>query len=78
MFLSDNGPAIENGVLTDEDRKIRYVNQLRGHKGNIWENGVKSPFFIYHYTLIKDKFKYIFDVLYKIMSKRVNNHSKIL
>ncbi len=46
LFMSDNGPAIENGTLTDADRKIRYVNQLTGHKGNIWENGVKSPLFI--------------------------------
>lgn len=46
IFMSDNGPAIENGTLTDADRKIRYVNQLTGHKGNIWENGVKSPLFI--------------------------------
>lgn len=46
LFMSDNGPAIENGKLTDEDRRIRYVNQLRGHKGNIWENGVKSPLFV--------------------------------
>lgn len=46
LFLSDNGPAIVNGVLTDEDRKIRYVNGLRGHKGNIWENGIRSPLFV--------------------------------
>jgi arylsulfatase A-like enzyme len=47
MFMSDNGPAIENDKLTDEDREIRYVNDLKGHKGNIWENGIKSPLFIY-------------------------------
>ena len=46
FFLSDNGPAILNGQLTDEDRQTRYVNSLRGHKGNIWENGIKSPLFI--------------------------------
>ena len=46
LFLSDNGPAILNGQLTDEDRQTRYVNSLRGHKGNIWENGIKSPLFI--------------------------------
>jgi arylsulfatase A-like enzyme len=46
LFLSDNGPAILNGQLTDEDRQTRYVNGLRGHKGNIWENGIKSPLFI--------------------------------
>lgn len=47
FFMSDNGPAIENAALTDADREIRYVNDLRGHKGNIWENGVKSPLFVY-------------------------------
>ncbi|MGC9342425.1 MAG: sulfatase-like hydrolase/transferase [Bacteroidales bacterium] len=47
MFMSDNGPAIENGTLSDEDRAVRYVNHLRGHKGNIWENGIKSPLFLY-------------------------------
>lgn len=46
LFMSDNGPAVNNGSLTDEDRQIRYVNGLKGHKGNIWENGVKSPLFI--------------------------------
>ncbi len=47
FFLSDNGPAILNGQLTDEDRQTRYVNSLRGHKGNIWENGIKSPLFVH-------------------------------
>ena len=46
LFLSDNGPAIINNYLTDEDRKTRYVNGFRGHKGNLWENGIKSPLFI--------------------------------
>ncbi|MGB3616570.1 MAG: sulfatase-like hydrolase/transferase [Catalinimonas sp.] len=46
MFMSDNGPAIENGKLTDADRALRYVNNYKGHKGNLWENGVKSAFFV--------------------------------
>lgn len=46
LFMSDNGPAINNRWFTDEDREIRNVNTLKGHKGNIWENGVKSPLFI--------------------------------
>jgi len=46
VFLSDNGPAISNNLLTDEDRSIRYVSNLRGHKGNIWENGIRSPLFV--------------------------------
>jgi len=44
--MSDNGPAVLNGVLSEQDRRIRYVNGLRGHKGNIWENGIRSPLFI--------------------------------
>ncbi|MGK7396820.1 MAG: sulfatase-like hydrolase/transferase [Candidatus Cyclobacteriaceae bacterium M3_2C_046] len=47
FFLSDNGPAVINNLLSDQDRRIRYVNQYKGHKGNIWENGVKSPFLVY-------------------------------
>ena len=46
IFLSDNGPAVNNGILDDNDRQIRNVNGLRGYKGNIWENGIKSPLFI--------------------------------
>jgi arylsulfatase A-like enzyme len=47
IFLSDNGPAVLNADLTDQDRETRYVNELRGHKGNIWENGVRSPLFVH-------------------------------
>lgn len=53
LFISDNGPAVNNAIFTDEDREIRYINGLKGQKGNIWENGVKSPLFIRwkgHYT----------------------------
>ncbi len=46
MILSDNGPAVNRAEMSDDDRAIRYVNDLRGHKGDIWENGVKSPLFI--------------------------------
>ncbi len=46
LFLSDNGPAVIAALLDDNDRRIRYVNGLRGHKGNIWENGIKSPLFV--------------------------------
>lgn len=46
MFMSDNGPAFNGGSLSDEDRKIRYVSGMKGHKGNLWENGVRSPLFI--------------------------------
>ena len=46
LFLSDNGPAVLNDRLTDADRATRYHTGLRGHKGNLWENGVKSPLFL--------------------------------
>lgn len=46
MVFSDNGPAVNRGIISDEDREIRYVNDLRGHKGDIWENGIRSPFFL--------------------------------
>mgnify|MGYP001073359781 CR=1 FL=1 len=46
LFLSDNGPAINNMELSDTARSIRKVNPYKGWKGNIWENGVKSPLFI--------------------------------
>lgn len=46
MLMSDNGPAVLNNILSDADRKIRYVREMKGHKGNIWENGVRSPLFV--------------------------------
>ena len=46
IFMSDNGPAVINDLLSDKDRKIRYASRYKGHKGNIWENGVKSPLLI--------------------------------
>jgi len=45
LFISDNGPAYNGRALTVEDRDTRYVSGLKGHKGNLWENGVKSPLF---------------------------------
>lgn len=46
LFMSDNGPAVNNNIFNDSIRAIRYVNRLKGHKGNIWENGVRSPLFV--------------------------------
>lgn len=46
LFMSDNGPAILENFLTEEDRRKRYVSRYKGHKGNMWENGIKSPLFI--------------------------------
>jgi arylsulfatase A-like enzyme len=46
VFLSDNGPQILTGFLSPEERQARYASGWRGHKGDLWENGVKSPLFI--------------------------------
>lgn len=46
VFMSDNGPAIEQRALSDEDRAKRKVMGLRGWKGDLYENGVRSPLFI--------------------------------
>jgi arylsulfatase A-like enzyme len=49
IFLSDNGPVqycSRFGKLSDEDWGLRNPQGLRGTKGTIWENGVKSPLYI--------------------------------
>jgi arylsulfatase A-like enzyme len=46
VFLSDNGPWVGTDTLTAEDHKTRYVNGLRGHRGDLWENGILSPLFV--------------------------------
>jgi len=45
LFMSDNGPAIDRCDLSDADRALRSFSGLRGWKGDIWENGVRSPLF---------------------------------
>ncbi|MFW5828988.1 MAG: sulfatase-like hydrolase/transferase [Planctomycetota bacterium] len=45
-FQSDNGPAVLDDVLTDDDRRQRYVTAYKGHKGDSWENGIRSPLFM--------------------------------
>ncbi len=46
IFLSDNGPQILTRHINKEERKMRYASQMKGHKGDIWENGIKSPLFV--------------------------------
>jgi arylsulfatase A-like enzyme len=46
IFLSDNGPWVGTHTLTEEEHRIRYVSGMRGHKGDVWENGVRSPLFV--------------------------------
>lgn len=53
IFLSDNGPAYNDGLFSDEDRRIRNHSGFKGHKGNLWENGVKSPLLVRWPKMIK-------------------------
>jgi arylsulfatase A-like enzyme len=49
FFLSDNGPVqycSRYGKLSEDDWGLRNPQGLRGSKGTIWENGVKSPLYI--------------------------------
>jgi len=46
IFLSDNGPQFLYGFLDEQEEKLRNQTKHKGHKGNIWEMGVKSPLFI--------------------------------
>lgn len=45
IFMSDNGPQFLDGSLTIEEMAQRNFSNRKGHKGNLWENGVKSPLF---------------------------------
>ena len=55
LFISDNGPAVSNGILSDEDRAIRKTSARRGWKGDIWENGVRSPFLLRWPAVLKQR-----------------------
>lgn len=43
LFMSDNGPQYFGDRLPPEDLARRYHSGYKGHKGNMWENGIKSP-----------------------------------
>ncbi|MEM6821735.1 MAG: sulfatase-like hydrolase/transferase, partial [Verrucomicrobiota bacterium] len=48
IFTSDNGPAINRGILSDEERYLRKSHSpRRGWKGDLWENGVRAPLFLH-------------------------------
>lgn len=47
LFTSDNGAAVNRGILTDHERKLRKTSSRRGWKGDIWENGVRAPLLIH-------------------------------
>lgn len=46
VFLSDNGPQYFGDKLLARDLAIRYASGYKGHKGDMWENGIKSPLFV--------------------------------
>ena len=63
LFLSDNGPAFNGDIFTDADRSIRYHTGYKGHKGNIWNNGVKSSLLLrYGNTFAPRKTELLCDV----------------
>jgi len=45
VFLSDNGPQFFP-EMSEADKRRRYVNRYKGHKGSMWENGIKAPLFV--------------------------------
>ncbi len=45
IFLSDNGPQYFP-QLSEHDLEVRYTSCFKGHKGSMWENGIKSPLFV--------------------------------
>lgn len=47
LFFSDNGPAMLEDDFTDADRAQRNGLGWRGWKGDVWENGVRSPLFVH-------------------------------
>lgn len=47
VFLSDNGPAMNENDFSDAERARRNGLGWRGWKGDVWEAGVRSPLFIH-------------------------------
>lgn len=46
VLMSDNGPAVDRNALSDAERELRRTSGLRGWKGDLFENGVRSPLMI--------------------------------
>jgi arylsulfatase A-like enzyme len=50
LFMSDNGPISGHGKkrwITEEEKRQRNAPlNLRGGKGTLWQNGIRSPLFI--------------------------------
>jgi hypothetical protein len=45
VFLSDNGPQCKryNEGMSPQDYLLRYPSRMKGHKGSMWENGIRVP-----------------------------------
>jgi len=52
VFLSDNGPQYFDDMSV-EDLKKRYTSGYKGHKGSLWENGIKSPLWVQYGKKLK-------------------------
>jgi uncharacterized sulfatase len=47
VFLSDNGPQyLGADEMRPEDYAKRYPSGMKGHKGSMWENGIRVPCFV--------------------------------
>ena len=50
IFLSDNGPWWDSsnfGAMTQDEWEQRNPSHMNGHKGQSWQNGIRSPLFIH-------------------------------
>ncbi|MBU2870423.1 sulfatase-like hydrolase/transferase [Colwellia sp. E2M01] len=77
IFLSDNGPWWDSsnlGAMTKEEWQQRNPSNLKGNKGQTWQNGIQSPLFmrwpaqwqakeVTRYSEVKDIFPTLIDVL---------------
>jgi arylsulfatase A-like enzyme len=51
VFMSDNGPWWDSsnfGAMTKAEWKQRNPSNYNGNKGQSWQNGVKSPLFVFY------------------------------
>lgn len=77
IFMSDNGPWWDSsnlGAMTQAEWETRNPSQMNGNKGQTWQNGHRSPLFIYwpnkweqkqieRYVEVKDIFPTLMDYL---------------
>jgi uncharacterized sulfatase len=49
IFMSDNGPWWDSsnyGAMTKQEWHDRNPSNMKGNKGQIWQNGIRSPLFV--------------------------------